>query len=61
MSNDTIDMESKGLWTRAREICISMMQGDVKRDRAKRNFSMIQSIAREGDVFKIFALNKLTA
>ena len=42
-------------------ICISMMQGDAKRSRAERNFSMIQSVARDGDVFRIYALNKLTA
>ena len=61
MSNETIDMVSKGLWDRARTICITMMQGDVKRSRAERNFSMIQSVVREGDTFKILALNKMSA
>ena len=61
MSREKTDEVSNGLWDRARMICISMMQGDAKRSRAERNFSMIQSVAREGDVFKIFALNKLTA
>ena len=61
MSNETIDMVSKGLWDRARTICITMMQGDTKRTRAERNFSMIQSVVREGDTFKILALNKMAA
>ena len=54
-------MVSKGLWDRARTICITMMQGDVKRSRAERNFSMIQSVVRDGDTFKILALNKMSA
>ena len=61
MSNETIDMVSKGLWDRARTICITMMQGDVKRSRAERNFSMIQSVVRDGDTFRILALNKMSA
>jgi chromosomal replication initiator protein len=61
MSNENLDPDSKGLWNRARMICISMMQGDEKRTRAERNFSMIQSVAREGDTFKIFTLNKLSS
>ena len=61
MSNETIDMVSKGLWDRARTICITMMQGDTKRTRAERNFSMIQSVVRDGDTFKILALNKMSA
>ena len=61
MSNEILDPDSKSLWDRARMICISMMQGDEKRTRAERNFSMIQSVAREGDVFKIFTLNKLSS
>jgi len=61
MSTETIDLVSKGLWDRAREICISMMQGDSRRGRAERNFSMIRSISREGDTFKVIALNKMTA
>ena len=54
-------MVSKGLWDRARTICITMMQGEVKRSRAERNFSMIQSVVRDGDTFKILALNKMSA
>ncbi len=61
MSNETIDMVSKGLWDRARTICITMMQGETKRTRAERNFSMIQSVVRDGDTFKILALNKMSA
>ena len=61
MSNETIDMVSKGLWDRARTICITMMQGDVKRSRAERNFSMIQSVVCDGDTFRILALNKMSA
>jgi len=61
MNTEKNDEVSKGLWDRARMICISMMQGDAKRSRAERNFSMIQSVECEGDTFKIFALNKLTA
>ena len=61
MSTINTDEVSKELWDRVRLICISMMQGDAKRNRAERNFSMIQSVVREGDVFKIYALNKLTA
>ena len=61
MSIEKTDEVSKELWDRVRLICISMMQGDAKRSRAERNFSMIQSVVRDGDVFKIYALNKLTA
>ena len=61
MSTEKTDEVSKELWDRVRLICISMMQGDAKRSRAERNFSMIQSVIRDGDVFKIYALNKLTA
>ncbi|MBR3921905.1 MAG: ATP-binding protein, partial [Kiritimatiellae bacterium] len=61
MSNETIDMVSKGLWDRAQTICITMMQGETKRSRAERNFSMIQSVVRDGDTFKILALNKMSA
>ena len=61
MSNETSESAAQELWNRARIICISMMQGDDLRSRAERNFSMIQSVKREGDVMKIFTLNKLTA
>lgn len=54
-------MVSRGLWDRARTICITMMQGEVKRSRAERNFSMIQSVVRDGNTFKILALNKMSA
>ena len=54
-------MVSKGLWDRAQTICITMMQGETKRSRAERNFSMIQSVVRDGDTFKILALNKMSA
>ena len=61
MSNETSESAAQELWNRARIICISMMQGDDLRSRAERNFSMIQSVKREGDVMKIYTLNKLTA
>lgn len=61
MSNETKESAVQELWNRARIICISMMQGDDLRSRAERNFSMIQSVEREGDVLKIYTLNKLTA
>lgn len=61
MSNETSESAEQELWNRARIICISMMQGDDLRSRAERNFSMIQAVKREGDVMKIFTLNKLTA
>ena len=61
MNTQKTDEVSNGLWDRARMICISMMQGDAKRSRAERNFSMIQSVSHEDNVFKIYALNKLTA
>ena len=61
MNNNNLDPGSEGLWTRARMICISMMQGDDKRTRAERNFSMIESVSRDGDVIKIYLLNKLAA
>ncbi len=61
MSSEQIDRACEGLWERARTICISMMQGDSKRSRAERNFSMIKSVEKDGNVIKIMALNKLTA
>ena len=61
MSNEKLDQVSEGLWNRARTICISMMQGDAKRSRAERNFSMINSVMKDGSIFKIMAINKLTA
>ena len=57
MSNDTIDMVSKGLWERAKTICISTMQGENKKSRAERCFSMITSVARNGDTFIIYTAN----
>ena len=59
--NEDIDKATQSLWDRARTICISMMQGDDRRNRAERNFSMVQSIERKDDAFNIIALNKLTA
>ena len=61
MSSDTIDMLSKGLWDRAKTICISMIQSDSERNHAERNFSMITSVASEGDVFIIYTANSLAA
>ncbi len=61
MSNEQLDKVSEGLWNRAQTICISMMQGDAKRSRAERNFSMISSVIKDGNTFKIMAINKLTA
>ena len=61
MSNETIDIVSKGLWDRAREICITMMQDETKRSRAERHFSMIQTVVHEGNTFRILALNKMAA
>ncbi len=61
MSNEQLDEVSEGLWNRARTICISMMQGDAKRSRAERNFSMINSVMKDENTFKIMAINKLTA
>ena len=61
MSNEKLDQVSEGLWNRARTICISMMQGDAKRSRAERNFSMINSVMKDDSTFKIMAINKLTA
>ena len=49
------------VWDRARTICISLMQGANQKSRAERNFSMVQSVVRDGVTFKIIALNKLTA
>ena len=61
MNNEQIDQISEGLWERARTICISMMQGEAKKVRAERNFSMIKSVVKDGNVFKIMAINKLTS
>ncbi len=61
MSNEQLDQVSEGLWERARTICISMMQGDAKRSRAERHFSMINTVMKDGAIFKIMAINKLTA
>ncbi len=61
MSNEQLDQVSEGLWERARTICISMMQGEAKRSRAERHFSMIKSVMKDGGTFKVMAINKLTA
>lgn len=61
MNREKTDTLSEGLWDRARTICINMMQGDSKRSRAERNFSMIQSVSFKDNTFLILALNKLTA
>ena len=49
------------MWDRARMICITMMQGEAKRSRAERNFSMIQSVVQEDGSIRIMALNKLNS
>jgi chromosomal replication initiator protein len=59
MSNGVIDLVSKGLWERARTICISMMQGD-ERNRAERCFSQISSVHRDEDVFTIYTSNSFS-
>ena len=61
MSNNTIDMVTKGLWERAKTICISTMQGENEKSRAERCFSMITSVAREGDVLTIYTSNSFAA
>jgi len=61
MNSEKTDTLSEGLWDRARTICINMMQGDSKRSRAERNFSMIQSVSFKDNTFLILALNNLTA
>ena len=59
--NEEKEKALQSLWDRARTICISMMQGDDRRNRAERNFSMINNIEQKDDTFRIIALNKLTA
>lgn len=56
MSNENQENGQKGIWDRARMICISLMQGSEK-GRAERCFSMISSVAVDNSSVTIFTTN----
>jgi len=61
MKTEEKDSESIGLWERAKTIFISTLQTESERQQANRYFSMIASVALEGNTFIIYTLNKYAA
>lgn len=61
MSNDTIDAGSKALWENVKTFFMMTLRSPEEQSQADRYFSMILSVAREGNVFTIFTKNEFAA
>ncbi|MBR5548418.1 MAG: hypothetical protein IKU71_01680, partial [Kiritimatiellae bacterium] len=59
--NETIDINSKQLWERAKSIYLSTLQSDDEKSQVERYFSMITSVTRKGNVFVILTSNAYAA
>ena len=57
MNSNNIESLHKGLWERARTICISMMQGANEKGSAERCFAMISSVEMSEDGITILTSN----
>ena len=61
MSNETIDLESKELWDRAKDFYLSMLQSQNERSQIERYLSMVTTVAKENDCFVIYTSNEYAA
>lgn len=61
MSDKVIDLKSKDVWDRARQIFISSLQSQSDRDRSERYFAMITSVTAENGVFTLAFSNSMSA
>lgn len=61
MSNDSIDAGSKELWENVKGFFMLTLRSSEERSQAERYFSMILSVAREGNVFTINMKNEFAA
>ena len=59
--NETIDINSKQLWERAKSIYLSTLQSDDEKSQVERYFSMITSVTRKANVFVILTSNAYAA
>ena len=59
--SDTIDIASMELWNRAKTIYLSTLQNAEERNQLERYFSMITSVAKEGNEFLIYTSNEFAA
>ena len=59
--NETIDINSKQLWERAKSIYLSTLQSDDEKSQVERYFSMITSVTRKDNVFMILTSNAYAA
>ncbi|MBQ3289639.1 MAG: chromosomal replication initiator protein DnaA [Kiritimatiellae bacterium] len=59
--NETIDINSKLLWERAKSGYLSLLQSDDEKSQVERYFSMITSVTRKGNVFVIMTSNAYAA
>lgn len=59
--SDTIDSKAKDLWERAKSVYISTLQSTEEKQQIERNFSMISSVANNGNTFIVYTNNQFAA
>ena len=59
--NETIDINSKLLWERARNIYLSTLQSEEDKSQVERYLSMITAVTRSGSKFVILTSNSYAA
>ena len=59
--NETIDIASKALWEKAKDIYLSTLPSPAERSQVDRYLSMIVSVTRRGDDFVIYTSNAYAA
>ncbi len=61
MSNETIDIKSKDLWNRTITIFLASLRTEDERAQSERYFSMITSVSRYENIFRIATVNSFSA
>ena len=61
MNNEIIDKASRELWDSAKSIYIMSLKSEEEKSQAERYLGMINSVSREGNIFKFFTYNQFTA
>ena len=59
--NETIDITSKEMWERAKEIYLSTLHSVEEKSQVDRYLSMILSVSRKGDNFIVLTSNAYAA
>lgn len=59
--NATIDLASKELWEKAKDIYLSTLQGPDEKNQVERYLSMITSVTKDNDKFIVFTSNPYAA